>query len=126
MTFLNTKQFEHEYNAWVRKIEYFAQENALLKYRLSEMVDDNEGKKFLQMAEYFQNELLLKDDMLKKIIKELKSFQGLLSRNQIEKKFSDKLIANHDKLRKNILQFETRFLDFSNEFNEKMLEHSEH
>ena len=54
-------QFEHEYNAWMRKIEFFSQENALLKYRLSEMVDNNEGNNFLQMAKYFQNELLLKD-----------------------------------------------------------------
>lgn len=122
----NKKQFEHEYNAWVRKIEYFTQENALLKYRLSEMVDDNEGKKFLQMAEYFQNELLLKDDMLTKLIKELKGFQNLLSGFQSDKKTSDKLITNHDRLRKNILQFENKFLAFSNDFNEKLLEHSEH
>lgn len=122
----NKKQFEHEYNAWVRKIEYFTQENALLKYRLSEMVDDNEGKKFLQMAEYFQNELLLKDDMLKKLIKELKAFQNLLSGFQSDKKTSDKLITNHDRLRKNILQFENKFLAFANDFNEKLLQHSEH
>lgn len=126
MTFLNKKQFEYEYNAWARKIEYFTQENALLKYRLSEMVDDNEEKKFLQIAEFFQNELLLQDDLLKKLIKELKGFQNLLSGFQGEKKISDNLVTNHDKLRKNILQFENKFLAFSNEFNQKMLEHSDH
>ena len=119
-------QFEHEYNAWARKLEFFSQENALLKYRLSEMVDTNEGNNFLQMAEYFQNELLLKDEMLKKIIKELQEFSDLLKRFKNEKIPSEKMSAHHDKLRKNILQFEKKFLSLSNEFNEKMLENSEH
>ena len=118
-------QFEHEYNSWMRKIEFFSQENALLKYRLSETVDNNEGNSFLQMAEYFQNELLLKDELLKKIIKELQEFSDLLQRFKNEKILSEKIVTYHDRLRKSILQFEKKFLSLSNEFNEKMLENSE-
>ena len=119
-------QFEHEYYAWTRKIEFFSQENALLKYRLSEMVDNTEGNNFLQTAEYFQNELLLKDEMLKKIIKGLQEFSVLLLQFKNERIPSLKMAAQHDRLRKNILQFEKMFLSLSNEFNEKMVENSEH
>ena len=115
-------QFEYEYNSWTRKIEFFSQENTLLKYRLSETVDNNEGNNFLQMAEYFQYELLLKDEMLKKINKELQEFSGLLLRFKNEKRLSEKLPFYHNQLRKNILQVEKKFLSLSNEFNEKMLE----
>ena len=126
MKSLKKTQFEHEYNAWTRKLEFFAQENALLKYRLSEMVDNNEGNNFLLMAEYFQNELLLKDEMLEKLIKELQEFSGLLGRFRSEQKLSEKITTYHNKLRKGILQFEKKFLNLSNDFNEKMLENTAH
>jgi len=61
MKFAKNNQFEHEHKAWQRSLEFFKQENALLKYRLSEMVDNNEEDVFLQLAEYFQNQLILKD-----------------------------------------------------------------
>ena len=55
------KQLLQEQEAWKRSLEFYKQENALLKYRLSEMVDKSEGDHFLQTAEYFQNEFLIKD-----------------------------------------------------------------
>lgn len=126
MKSLKKTQFEHEYNAWARKLEFFAQENALLKYRLSEMVDNSEGNNFLQMAEYFQNELLLKDEMLKKLIKDLQEFYDLLRRFKSGQKLSEKITVNHNILRKDILQFEKKFLNLSDEFNKKMLENTAH
>ncbi|MDQ2720583.1 MAG: hypothetical protein M3Z26_12605 [Bacteroidota bacterium] len=39
-------QYEHEHKAWLRSVEFFMQENALLKYRLSDMVDNNEQNNF--------------------------------------------------------------------------------
>ncbi|MEO6905668.1 MAG: hypothetical protein ABI148_04860, partial [Ginsengibacter sp.] len=101
-----------------RTIEFLRQENALLKYRLSEMVDNNEENNFLQIAEYFQNELLLKDDMLKILIDELQTYTELIKRNDTS---SAKIILMHNKLRKEILVFQKEYLVFSKEFNEKML-----
>ena len=119
-------QLEHEYNSWKRKLEFFKQENALLKYRLSEMVDSYEGTSFLQMAEYFQNELLLKDEGLNKLTTSLQEFvnDGEEVRNQ--ERYEEELIANQNELRKKFLKFEKTFLSLSNEFNEKMLRTPEH
>jgi len=115
-------QFDHEHKAWERSLEFFRQENALLKYRLSEMVDNNEENNFLQMAEYFQNELLLKDEMLNKLIKDLqwfsKNFDGLPK----EKFKTEKIVLKREKFRNQILQFEKNFLHLFKEFNEQMLE----
>lgn len=115
-------QFEHEHKAWERSLEFFRQENALLKYRLSEMVDNNEEKKFLQMAEYFQNELLLKDETLNKLIKDLHEFSDKFNGLHDGKMLSQKLVSKHDNYRDRILQFEKNFLHLSKEFNERMLE----
>lgn len=113
-------QLKQEHIAWQKSLELLRQENVLLKYHLSEVVDNNEGNQFLQIAEYFQNELLLKDEILKKLTKKLKIFIHLAEGDQNEKKLTESIIADHDRLRKDIMQFEKNFLNLSNEFNEKM------
>lgn len=119
-------QLEHEYNSWKRRLEFFKQENALLKYRLSEMVDSSEGTNFLQMAEYFQNELLLKDEGLKKLTTSLLEFANETKEIRNQERFAEELIVKQKELRKNILEFEQSFLNLSNEFNEKLLKTQEH
>ena len=119
-------QLEHEYNSWKRKLEFFKQENALLKYRLSEMVDSYEGTNFLQMAEYFQNELLLKDEGLKKLTVSVQEFVNEAGEMSNQERHEEELIAKQKELRKKILKFEKTFLSLSNEFNEKMLKIPEH
>ena len=114
MTSVNNNQFDQELCSWKIKLEYFKQENVLLKYRLSEMVDNNEGSNFLQMAEYFQNELLIIDDKLKKLFNEFEKL-SIFFRETEYKKFM-----------KDIVQFENKFINLSKEFNEKMLENTQH
>jgi len=122
MKFAKNNQFEHEHKAWQRSLEFFKQENALLKYRLSEMVDNNEEDVFLQLAEYFQNQLILKDEILNKLIKELHQFSEKFQELHNNEKLSENMVDQHDKFRKDILQFEKKFLAHSNDFNERMLQ----
>lgn len=123
MKIVNKNQFMQEHTAWQRRLEFFRQENALLKYRLSEMVDHNEEKDFLQMAEYFQNELLVKDEVLNKLIKEYKNISDTFD-EQNDEMISKKIIHRHDELRNRISRFEKEFLHLSDEFNQKMLKSS--
>jgi hypothetical protein len=104
-------------------LEFFRQENALLKYRLSDLVDNNEQNDFLSIAEYFQNEFLLKDEALNRLIKSVSELNAELNKTT-DKNIPDELIYQQEKLRNDILQFEKKFLDLSNEFNEKMLHHA--
>lgn len=119
MDIVKNNQIKHEHMSWLRLIEFFRQENALLKYRLSEMVDNTEDSQFLQTAEYFQNEFLLKDEALKKLIKELQDYSDII---QNKPDLSKQLINAHNNLRNDILQFEEKYTLLSKEFNEKMLQ----
>jgi hypothetical protein len=122
MKIAKNNQFEHEHKAWQRSLEFFKQENALLKYRLSEMVDNNEEDVFLQLAEYFQNQLILKDEILNKLIKELHLFSEKFQELNNNEKLPENMVDQHDKFRKDVLQFEKKFLTHSNDFNERMLQ----
>jgi hypothetical protein len=115
------KDIENDYQQWAQKLELFRQESALLKYRLSEMVDSDEENLFLQKAEYFQNELLLKDEMLKKLMREVQAYKNLV---EIKLPLPKKLTSLHVKLQNEILQFENVFFILSKEFNEQMLQKS--
>ncbi len=119
MDIAKNNQIKHEHMSWLRLVEFYRQENALLKYRLSEMVDNSEDHQFLQTAEYFQNELLLKDEGLKKLIKELQAYSDII---QNKPAVSPQLIATHNNLRNDILLFEEKYTSLSKEFNEKMLQ----
>lgn len=112
-------QIKHELMSWLRLIEFYRQENALLKYRLSELVDNSNDRNFLQIAEYFQNEFLLKDDALKRMIKDLHEYSDIVE-NQEE--VYPHLLSTHNNLRKEILQFKEKYSRLSTEFNEKMLQ----
>lgn len=126
MTLLKNNQFESEWDLSKIKLEQFKQENVLLKYRLSEMVDNNEGSKFLQMAEYFQNELLITDEKLKKLFNKLDKFSHPHQNYINEKKLSGEIMTDYNKLKKDILQFENKFIILKKEFKEKMFENSNH
>ena len=116
----NQNQFVQEHKEWERRLEFITQENALLKYRLSEMVDVSEDKNFLQLAENFQNELLLKDEKIHKLITELKTISTVFKEVNNPKE-KEGLISQHSDLRKRISQFAEQFLHFTNQFNKKML-----
>ncbi len=116
-------QFEHEDLAWERGLEFFRQESIFLKFRLSEMVDNIEEKNFLQMAEYFQNELLMKDEMingLKKCMQELSLNLSNGNGNGKQARFRE-INSKRKGLRNNILQFEKNFLILAKNFNERLL-----
>jgi hypothetical protein len=56
-------QYIFETSSWIRLIDFLHQENAFLKTRLSEVMDDITNKQNLALAEHFQNQFLVKDDV---------------------------------------------------------------
>lgn len=55
-------QYMFETSSWIRLIDFLHQENAYLKTRLSEVMDDITNNQNLALAEHFQNQFLVKDD----------------------------------------------------------------
>ena len=114
-----SEQLKHELMSRLRLIEFYRQENALLKYRLSELVDSSEDKKFLQRAERFQNEFLLEDDTLKTLLRNVRQYLDWL---EDENEKAPDILNNHHVLRDEILRFEKNFIRVSAAFNQTMLQ----
>lgn len=121
MTSEKINQLLQEQEAWKRSLEFYKQENALLKYRLSEMVDKSDGDHFLQTAEYFQNEFLIKDEWLQRLQHSLQSAQEGMNTKQGINPTENKATILQNEFRHQIGQFEHDFIRLSNDFNQKVL-----
>lgn len=97
------------------KLAQFLNENALLKYMLSEIVDENQEKNFLPVAEHFQNELLLKDEKLKSLSKQINELK--LDGLGHEEEIYETKVQN---MRKEVLHFQKEYENFSSDFKSKV------
>lgn len=109
-------QFHHENKTWSRMIEFFKQENIILKNRLSEVVDHSSDKEFLALAEQFQNKFILKDDYIDELRHDINS-QDMNLINSTNILLDIKLLKRQEKLRNEMEYFEKDFNQLRNEFN---------
>ena len=65
------RQYLFENGSWIRLIEYLIQENTFMKNRLSEVIDQIHDRESLAMAEHFQNQFIVKDDLFDHILFDL-------------------------------------------------------
>ncbi len=112
-------QFLHENLTWERELDFYRQENAFLKTRLSKVLDNNMDKNFLATAEQFQSNFLLKDEYMKDLREDIEILQKKLL-NYLEGALSDdkKLLQQQQKLHNEMDYFERNFAMLKNEFNQ--------
>jgi hypothetical protein len=115
-------QFEHENQMWKRSLQFFKQENAALKTRLSEIIDGTDDKDFFKLAEYFQNLFLLKDELGQKLETEITSQLERLNLEPLTGYISTEIQNSQENLRREISYFESDFLRMKNEFNQLVLQ----
>ncbi len=65
-------QFQFEIHSWIRLVEFLNQENTFLKNRLSEVIDQIKDREKLSLAEHFQNQFIVKDDIYDHVLHDLK------------------------------------------------------
>ena len=116
-------QYRHEYMTWKRVLEFFKQENAFLKTRLSEVVDRKTDKEFLALAEHFQNQFIIKDEFIDELkhdvnemdtnSKDITRLMNLMPERKIEIK--------QNKLRNEMEYLEKNFTELKNEFNKYLV-----
>jgi hypothetical protein len=116
-------QYRHEYRTWQRMLEFFKQENAFLKTRLSEVVDKNTDKEFLALAEHFQNQFIIKDDFIGELKHDINEIEAITKDGPgALKNLTDKRVeAKHIKLRNEIEYLEKSFTQLKNEFNKYLV-----
>ncbi|MGG9963464.1 hypothetical protein [Ferruginibacter sp. SUN106] len=116
-------QYRHEYLTWKRMLEFFKQENAFLKTRLSEVVDRNTDKEFLALAEHFQNQFIIKDEFMDELRHDINEMDAELKIPSESAKITaaKKTEAKQTKLRNEIEYLEKNFTQLKNEFNKYLI-----
>ncbi len=117
-----SEQFHFEIQSWERMLEFFKQENAFLKNRLSEVLDHRSDKEFLPLAEHFQNLFIIKDEFMDELRHDIHEQEGLLKKAGISaRQPADIKLKKQEKLRNEMEYLERDFLKVKNEFNKYLL-----
>ena len=116
-------QYRHEYMTWKRMLEFFKQENAFLKTRLSEVVDRNTDKEFLALAEHFQNQFIIKDEFMDELRHDVNEIEASIKPLTGSAKITPdkKIEAKQNKLRNEMEYLEKNFTQLKNEFNKYLV-----
>ena len=93
-------QFQFELQSWIRLIEFLNQETTYLKNRLSEVIDQIRDRENLALAEHFQNQFIVKDDVYDHIMHDLK--KQSYKWKEIKSFSSKDLHEDLNKIRKNL------------------------
>ncbi len=109
-------QFSYENRSWIRLLEFFKQENSLLKNRLAEVVDQQADRDFLALAEQFQNKFIIKDEFIDELRHDVNiQLQEIIKTD--DSSTNQKLIKKQGMLRNEMEYFEKEFTSLKNEFN---------
>jgi hypothetical protein len=115
-------QYLHETQTWVRALDFYKQENAFLKTRLSQVVDNNSNKDFLAQAEHFNNRFLFIDEYIKELRQDtrmqIEMIKQSLSGNHLQ---DNVMVGLQKKLRGEMERFENDVYTLKNVFNKKLV-----
>jgi hypothetical protein len=112
------EQFRHENQTWSKSLDFYKQENAFLKNRLSQVVDKTFGQDFLAQAEHFQNQFIIKDEFMDELKHEVNAQRRVLEEKYIVSGFSldEQVSKKQMNLREQIEFLEKDFSALRNEF----------
>ncbi len=112
------EQFHHENQTWSRSLDFYKQENAFLKNRLSQVVDKTFDQDFLAQAEHFQNQFIIKDEFMDELKHEVIVQRRVLEEKYIVSGFSldEQVSKKQMNLREQIEFLEKDFSALRNEF----------
>lgn len=120
---LKLKQFQSEADTWKRMLAFVMEENALLKFRLSEIMKEAPELLPLDDLEMFQSLFIEQDRFITFLRNELLEFDKLLVRETFEDgKLYRKLAAHQKSLRKTIRDAEKNFGKLKSDFHEFVIE----
>ena len=113
------EQFHFENKAWERLLDFFKQENAFLKTRLAEVLDQSTTGELLAMAEQFQNRFILKDEFIDELKHDIIIQELGIKDNNINNiaSLEIKIIKKQEKLRNEMAYMEKDFPQLKYEFN---------
>lgn len=116
-------QYRFEHLTWERMLDFFKQENAFLKTRLSQVLDRKIDSEFLALAEQFQNQFIIKDDFIDELKHDINEMERALKESTVTMKIVPdiKVENKHNKLRNEMEYLEKNFAQLKNEFNKYLV-----
>jgi hypothetical protein len=115
-------QYQHEVLTWERALEFYKQENAFLKTRLSQVLDQPQGASFLDAAELFNTRFLFADELLSSLMQDIRQQKELLQRSSNGDHTHDKPVQKYQhKLRAEMEKLEIDLSTLKQEFNQQLL-----
>ncbi len=124
MTRVNSSKLEHyqhEFQTWERMLDFFKQENAFLKTRLSEVLDQKIDKEFLANAEHFQNKFIIQDEFMDELKHDIREVKGMVEKNIYPEGLDKLTVSKYKRLRNEMEYLEKSFAALRNDFNEYLL-----
>ncbi len=116
-------QYRFEHLTWERMLDFFKQENAFLKTRLSQVLDRKIDSEFLALAEQFQNQFIIKDDFIDELKHDINEMKRAVKESNVTMKIVPdiKVENKHNKLRNEMEYLEKNFAQLKNEFNKYLV-----
>ena len=116
-------QYRFEHLTWERMLDFFKQENAFLKTRLSQVLDRKIDNEFLALAEQFQNQFIIKDDFIDELKHDINEMERAIKESTLTMKIVPdiKVENKHNKLRNEMEYLEKNFAQLKNEFNKYLV-----
>ena len=116
-------QYRCEHLTWERMLDFFKQENAFLKTRLSQVLDRKIDNEFLALAEQFQNQFIIKDDFIDELKHDINEMERAVKESTVAMKIVPdiKVENKHNKLRNEMEYLEKNFDQLKNEFNKYLV-----
>ena len=116
-------QYHFEHLTWERMLDFFKQENAFLKTRLSQVLDRKIDNEFLALAEQFQNQFIIKDDFIDELKHDINEMERAIKESTLTMKIVPdiKVENKHNKLRNEMEYLEKNFAQLKNEFNKYLV-----
>jgi hypothetical protein len=114
------QQYRFETGSWVRLIEFLKQENTHMKNHLSEMMDHVQGRESLALAEHFQNQFIVKDDVYDHMIYELRIHSLKMREGSQPITVTADMQKNHSHIKEQLSKIQQEHLVLSADYNTYM------
>lgn len=123
MVMMKLKQIQSEADTWKRSLAFVMDENAQLKFRLSEIMKEAPELLSLDELEMFQNRFIEEDRFIAYVRNDLREFDRLLVRETFEDgKLYRKLTVHQKSLRKTMKHAEKDFSKLKTDFHVFVME----
>ena len=120
---MNTKEsinsLHHQYNDWLKELEFYKTEIVILENRLTKVATNNTSKEVLASVEHFQNKFILLKDRNDEVHHAVNLSKENVENMATEKpeQIGAKILNDQNQLKNNIAGFVATFAETRYEFN---------